>query len=308
MRTVGSIIVFLCFKISSFSQTVKIVDSVGQTIPYATIELSRSGIARFADQNGEIDMSLFKIGESDSLVVSSIGFKSQKLPRQKMAGKIVLERQVTMLEDAFVFSGEWKKENWGSLKKPGLLFGYGCSWSLNGPGSQIGRIINVIDENKKPAWIYRIAFYTNGAEETRTPVRLRLYAINEKGMPGRDLLVRTIIERTDKRKGWLEYDLSDNSVRIPEGGLIVAAEYFDTDSTNWHSRKVVYTDSSGKKREVVTTRYGANFSTNKENNQGQTVVRQHGHWIKVWHDGKNPECENLVVRVLVRYPERKVKD
>lgn len=307
MRCRGLILIFLFFYLSSLSQSVAIVDSTGQPVPYATIELPKKNMALFADRNGVIDIALFKAVGKDSLMVSSIGYRTRIVEANKLSGKVILNRQVKELEEAFVFKGKWKKENWGSLKKPGLLFGFGCSWSLNGPGSQIGKIINHSDRNKKPAWIYKIVFYTVRSEVT-TPVRLRIYTIGEKGYPDRDLLTHTIIEKIDKGKGWLEFDLADNAIRIPEKGLIVAAEYFDTDSVHWRDRKIVYIDSSGRKREFMEKRYGGNFSTNDEIIQGETFVRANGYWIKLLRDRIKPECENLVVQVWVRYPESKGND
>ena len=300
IRVIFVFCLFLNFK-SSLSQTITITDSTGQPIPYATIEVLKKKSALFANLSGVVDVSSLTLTEKDTLLISSIGYKDLFVSAKKLADKIVLERQIKKMPEVFIYSGEWKKENWGSLKKPGQ---FGSAWRMEGPGSQFARVIKSLNGNKKPALIYKIVFYTSHAENSRSPVRLRMYEINENGLPGSDILTKTIIEKIDKGKGWLEFDLAGDEIRIPDEGLIVAAEYFDTDTANWNSHKTQFVDLAGKKHKGIINWYGGNFLTDDEENQGVTMMKHQGEWRKFnFVSGKKMTSTILVVQVWVKTPK-----
>ncbi len=306
MRTVSFITGILFLSFSSLSQNVSIKDSAGQPVPFATVEIPKKRMALFADASGVVKLSLKDLLADDTLTISSIGFNTLIVAANRIGTEIILEKQVIQLQEAFIYNGEWKKENWGSLKKPK---DFGVSFRMEGPGSQIGKIIKSLNGNKKPAWIYKVAFYTNHAENSRSPVRLRIYKIDKNGLPGNDILTESIIERIDKGKGWLEFDLSENEIKIPDGGLIIAAEYFDTDVSNWNSHKTQYIDSTGKKYKFDFKWYGGNFVSDDETNQGMTMIRHNGSWLLFNYltakkpGSKNLFSNNLVLQVWVRTPE-----
>jgi hypothetical protein len=288
---------------SSLSQQFVIIDSSGQVIPYATVEVVKRNIAVFADKNGAVILLSYDLTVKDTITISAIGYENLKIAKKDITGKLVMVRNFKPLPPVIVFNGKWTKENWGSVKKPSFLFGgYPCRWHLFGPGDQIGRIIMMPADHKGPAWIYRIAFFTENDKDIPTPVRLRIYTINEKGLPGADILTKSMVTTLRKNKNWLEFDLSETPVEIRGGGLIVAAEYFDTDKINWYKEKVAYTDSSGIKRKEEWTGYGGSFATDGETIQGPTLMRFRGSWFQMSKLDKMKECENLVVQVWVKYP------
>ena len=110
-----------------------------------------------------------------------------------------------------------------------------------------------------------------------------------------------LLSTIDKGHGWLEFDLSGNEIKIPEAGLIVAAEYFDTGKKNWNSINVNYKDSAGNKKKIIEKWYGGNFAMNDEINQGVTLLRIHGNWIIEKYSGIKENCTNLVVQIWVKY-------
>ena len=118
MKAIGTIACYLIFCFSSLSQSIKVVDSAGQSVSYATIEVPKKKVAVFADSNGTINLSSLQVADADTLVISAIGFITTMIPAVKAGRSIVLTRQIKELEDVFVYNGEWKKENRGSLKTP----------------------------------------------------------------------------------------------------------------------------------------------------------------------------------------------
>lgn len=289
----------------SFSQIteVSVMDSAGKSIEYATVEVWKKNKAGFTDKNGKIDISLMNLSNEDSLIISAIGFKPQLIFCATLKDKIILEQQVKKLPEIFIYSGKWINENWGTQKIRRFIFNtYSCSWGLSGAGDQIGRVIKNLHPDKL-AWIYKIAFYTQGAGDVRTPVRLRVYEINEKG-PVNDLLTKTIVEKIDKHSGWLEFNLRDEDHIQLKDSLMIAAEYFDTSISNWTSYKAFFIKNNGSREKKIIKQYGGNFATDNETNQGDTWIRTKGNWRTNRFLKINDDCRNLVVQVWVKYPSK----
>lgn len=276
------------------------MDSAGVKVPYATIELSKGKKSFFTDSSGAFNLPFSDFEITDSITVSAIGFIKAAIPIKDIQGIIVLKRQMKALPEVLVYSGKWKKENWGAKSKPEFLSKeYPSAWGLPGPGSQIGRAI--INENKaKPVWVYKVLFYFTHANNAMSPVRLRLYKMDEKGLPGNDLLEESIVKIIDSDKGWLAFNLEGQEIKMPPEGLIVAVEYFDTDAKNWNSEKVTYINEKGRKEKAEYKWYGGDFSTNCETAQGVSLMRLDGKWETL--NNNTGACNNLVVQVWVKYP------
>jgi hypothetical protein len=304
MRVIGIILCLLVFQFSSLSQSVKkinITDAEQKPVPYATIEVWKKNKAFFANENGLVDLSAFKLNETDTLIFSAIGFKDFRESYARLNSQVVLQRQIVDLPEVIIYDGEWIKENWGTKEKPGLFFNsFGCGYGLAGPGSQIGKVVKR-KPGVKNAYLYKISFFTTYAEKTRTPVRLRIYAIDKNGLPGKDLLMSSKIEKLDKGSGWLSFDLSEDPVRFINDSIIIAAEYFETDAKNYITFKYTYKDKNGQTRKETGVRYGGSFSGNREGEAGDIIEKAPGlGWLKFVGVTKL-KCENLVVQVWVKY-------
>lgn len=304
MRVIGIIVCLLFFHYSSLSQFIKkvnITDAEQKPVPFATIEIWKKNKAFFPDENGLIDLSVFKLNETDTLLFSAIGYEDFRECYARLDSNVVLQRQIVDLPEAIIYNGEWIKENWGTKEKPRPIFNsFFCSYWLAGPGCQIGKVVKR-KPGVKNAYLYKISFFTAFAENTRTQVRLRIYAIDKNELPGKDLLLGSKIEKLDKGNGWLSFDLSEDPVRFINDSIIIAAEYFETDAKNYSTFKYTYKDKNGHASKETGVRYGGSFSSNREGEIEDILEKAPGlGWLKIGRFNEL-KCKNLVVQVWVKY-------
>lgn len=301
-------IIFLFITKSSLSQVFTIIDSSGQKVAYATVEVLKKNIALFSDSSGMVNLSSYNLFAEDTIQISAIGYRELKIANKNIESKVTIQLVIRPLPPVFVYNGDLKSENWGSKKQKRVLFNsYYCGVDLIGPGNQIGRLIKPPDEKRGPAWIYKIAFFAQSKQpfgrNSETPVRLRVYTIDPLGFPASDLLTEVFVEKIKKANAWLEFDLSQSPIQLMDEGLIIAAEFFDTNPSNWHEERVRYMDSTGRMRTKTMKFYGASFGMNDEKNQGPTLIRRYGYWMFNARQIED-KCENLVIQIWVKYPKR----
>ena len=124
MRVIGIIVCLLFFHYSSLSQFIKkvnITDAEQKPVPFATIEIWKKNKAFFPDENGLIDLSVFKLNETDTLLFSAIGYEDFRECYARLDSNVVFQRQIVDLPEAIIYNGEWIKENWELKKNPDLF-------------------------------------------------------------------------------------------------------------------------------------------------------------------------------------------
>ncbi len=303
MRIVFFILMMLTVK-SSLSQVLKVVDTSLQSIPYATIQVPKKNITLFADVNGACSLEEMALTGTDTLIISAIGYTTRKLAMNAGTREVILQRQIRILSEVVIYKGKWKMDNWGSQTKQRFTRNAArCGWVLSGPGDQIGRVV-ANKKSVKNARLLKVTFYTQHARGNVTPVRLRVYEVDEKGLPGHDVLVRTMIGYTNKNEGWLEFDVSEEQITM-QNRLFFAAEYFDPSKHHWKTYQVEHRDRNGHRELKTINQYGGHFALNAEEGEGETWRQHNGQWLR-WNT-LPAQCHNLVVKVLVKYPDLKVR-
>lgn len=309
MRTAILICCYLLFHFSSLSQVIIVEDSTGQPIPFATLEVAKKNASWFCNAKGKIDIGMLSIEPADTLIISSIGYKTMRIARNKVASLVVLSPYVRQMPEAFIYQGDWKSDIYGMKRKRSQQSAY-TSYMLKGPGEQVGRIIFPGKEMEGPVFLERISFLFSKAGKTRAPARLRIYEVNDNLMPGADVLVKNLVSKMESEDGWLDFDLAELGIRLDKKGLIVAVEFFDTDSVYWHKEPNWMTvDSSGKPVYYTANVLGGLFRTDDYLDDCYSYIRKNGEWTKM--DSRllvRPyHCFNLVTRISVKYPDKKRK-
>ncbi len=296
----------LFFQFSSLSQIISIKDSTGRSVPYATIEIMKRKAAYFCNEEGVIDLGSLAIENTDTLIISSIGYRSKRMARNLIDQSVVLTAYSRQMPEAFVYDGNWRSA--ALLKRKKATQGFtGPVELLKGPGEQVARIIYPDKHANGPVFLEKISFLFGNAANSRAPVRLRIYEVEEDLMPGADILTRSLVTKMESEDGWLDFDLIEDAIRIEEKGIIVAVEFFDTDSTYWHKDpNWMRVDSAGNPERYTEKVLGGYFILNDYQDDCRSYKRINGEWVRLENRMliKPYECYNLVTAVVVRYPAK----
>ena len=164
MKTNKIFLVLLIFSIKLFSQQsiVKvegvIIDSRKTTIPYAAIGIVSKSIGTSSNDDGEFSLKLSKENLTDSLTVSSMGFKSFKIKVQDYINQkektIILQEDVVSLGEITLIKPDYyvkkalkniKKTSLNSQHQLSILYRR-FSTENNTPRFLVEHFINVLDK------------------------------------------------------------------------------------------------------------------------------------------------------------------
>jgi hypothetical protein len=289
------------------SQTISIKDSAGSEIPYATIEILKKKGAYFSDATGKIDLNSLPVKDTDTLVISSIGFKTVRIAKNTIGESVVLQAYIRKLPEAFASIDDWKRKYVIRKKKKSRVVTAPVQL-LKGPGEQVARIIFPDKKLKGPVLLETVSFQFMKAANTKAPVRLRIYEVDDRQMPGADILTRSLVTKMDSGEGWLDFDLSEDAIRMSEKGIIVAIEFFDTDSMYWYKdANWIKVDSGGNPERVTENILGGYFRLDDYMDDCRTYKRIGGEWIRIENRMllRPNQCYNLVTAVTVKYPDKR---
>jgi hypothetical protein len=195
-----------------------------EPVPYASLKVisENNTYAFVADENGEAEIWSTKIKPSDSVTISSIGykpFKSTCLDLLKNQS-ITLEPATYALDEVVVTPSKINTVRIGNLAK----------FSLNAFTADYGEILALyIPANGVKGKIRKLRFYMHdiiSQDYIYLPFRVRLYACDTiTRAAGKDLLKEYLVASLKKNKGnWVEVDISSFNITLPEEGVVVGAQ------------------------------------------------------------------------------------
>ena len=211
----------------SFSQLLagKVLSKSDETpIPYATIGVKGKNAGTVADLSGRFRMSFPRfVKRYDSVVISSIGFVSLKMPVADFINSevFILEEEAKVLEPVSIFSLV-KKRRISSLRGESSFF---RGWYSHKTGGEIGNIISIPNQHYK---INKIFFKVDNMYDTCN-IRLHIRKV-ENSWPSSELLTEDIILPIHKRSmidGANVFDLSKQNLVLSEKTLFVGFEVID---------------------------------------------------------------------------------
>lgn len=211
----------------SFSQlfTGKVLSKSDESpIPYATIGVKGKNAGTVADLSGRFRMSFPRfVKRNDSIVISSIGFVSLKLPVASVINSevFILEEEAKVLEPVSVISF-MKKRSISSLRGESSFF---RGWYSHKTGGEIGNIISIPHQGYK---INKIFFKVDNMYDT-CHIRLHIRKV-ENSWPSSELLTEDIIIPIYKRSmidGTSVFDLSKQNLVLSEKTLFIGFEVID---------------------------------------------------------------------------------
>ena len=215
------------FYSESFSQlfTGKILSKSDEhPIPFATIGVKGKNAGTVADQNGSFRMSFPRfVKHNDSLVISSIGFVSLKLPVATAINSeiFILEEEAKELEPVSLISF-LKKRFISSMQGESSFF---RGWYSHKTGGEIGNIISIPHQRYK---INKVFFKVDNKYDT-CRIRLHIRKI-ENNWPSKELLTEDIILPINMRTMFDNanvFEISDLNLVLSEKTLFIGFEVID---------------------------------------------------------------------------------
>lgn len=194
-------------------------DNVERPISYASITTSESNKAILADSKGNFRLSVNINTESDSLVISSIGYSTFKMPIHKAIKlkKFFLEPDLKILDDVSVNSFKYSSSE-GSISE---VAGFFRGWSTRKNGGEIGKIIEINSTKYK---LEKIKLKLNNQCDT---CLIRVHVRDLKnGLPDSDLLDSTsmFVNRLNFDDKPITFDFTDQNIILKQKYVFVSFE------------------------------------------------------------------------------------
>ena len=181
-----------------------------------------------SDENGSFKLQTKNIAESDSIIISYLGYDTKQLTLvdlKKSLPKIKLRRQVYELPklnlEAKALTKE-KKLGYPKTNSKRIVTGWSIDTAkiIDNPLGERGTIIKLKD---KSAFIKNVNFHLVNHEYDSIICRIHIYNIKD-GLPNKELTKENIFVRTTKKQGWIKVPI-DHLQLIVDEDIIVTVEW-----------------------------------------------------------------------------------
>lgn len=255
-----NLIILLFFPFNLFGQNSfegKVINAKSKEIvPFATIGLMKENIGTNANENGKFTLLSQGIKENDTLIISCVGYSTQKLPIDKInkIGLVIeLKEQVTILNEVVVKNKtSWTTETLNDFSKCGNSF-----ITSSGYQTQLAQHFEVKEENSILTEIKICKMAIALIDPEKTMFRIRIYDIDTMTKsPSTDLCDEIIEVKT--RSKVININLEKYKIRIPSKDFFVAVEWLKIPYNESKSKMKV----NGKEVEHITYRPSIGWTDN----------------------------------------------
>ena len=217
---------FFCLLLAPFlsiAQTTfsgKIIDQRSKIgIPYASIGLMKANVGINADELGVFVLQTTKTVAKDTLIVSCMGYETQKLPVDKFEQlSIELTEKINILPEVKI-----NKNNWTSLTINDFGTTGNSSLVSSGYSTQAADLFEAPEENSILKSV-KIGLGHDIFSDNKTMFRIRVYDQDKiKNAPGQSLCNEIVEVKTSKKI--TSVDLTAYNIRIPNKVFFVAIEW-----------------------------------------------------------------------------------
>ncbi len=204
-----------------------IVDAqTDKPIPSATLSVASKNFFYPTDDSGKFTIDENKLNGADTLSVSCIGYQTQKFLVKDIAANAIVKLSPATMMLSEVKVG-FKLIKVGSRVRSG----FGKASLL--PGMQLAMFME--GSNNHSGTIKSVGYYlSNGSNilykghgDATAPFRVRIFAVDTNGTPGKELTKDIIIASAKKNNEWFDVDLSAYQIESPESGFFVAFALLD---------------------------------------------------------------------------------
>ena len=208
----------------------------GKPVAFATISINKKKANVLSDSYGNFVLSLRDPRNNDSLFITSVGYKSLKLPLYDAVVKneFALSEQAEDLQNVIIKS----YTNEDAVGSRSEITGYFRYWNPERTGGEIGRIFYIDHEDYK---LERVRFKVNNQCDT---CRIRLHIrelVNDQ--PGDELLndsIATEVHRLSFDDKFSEFDLRPYELILKNKALFVSLEVLNCSKRDGQPCSICY--------------------------------------------------------------------
>jgi hypothetical protein len=208
--------------------TGKIIDESGKPIPYVNIGILDKNAGTLSDPDGSFDITLPGSLINDSLIFSSIGFETLKIPVHKLSRQsypitIQINSTATLLNEITVSDKKlnrkvarlgWMGGKDGVLPLDTIMGGGAVALLVEAPG--------------QPFYLEKLQVRLMYNSKDTLKLRFHVFTYDSiKHQPGNELLTKEIILMENKRFGWLRFDLSKENIFLNQKYVCIGFEWID---------------------------------------------------------------------------------
>lgn len=192
-----------------------ISDSItNNPISYARVININKSFGTLSDEKGQAILT--KTDYSDSILISIIGYYDKKINCSKGEEHIRLSPKTYVLREAVVTATNSRISS--KIKATGSL----CNYYDRGY-----QIVSFVEGQSKFEKIEKISIFIKKKIKSSGSIRLRFYEADPNGMPGENLLPKSIIINGEGAQGWIKFDVDELNLTLPANGGFVGIEFLD---------------------------------------------------------------------------------
>ncbi|MFK5880448.1 MAG: carboxypeptidase-like regulatory domain-containing protein [Flavobacteriaceae bacterium] len=253
-----------------------IVDSETKgKIPYVNIWVENEDIGTTSDEKGAFEL---KIDSSKIILFSAIGFETKRINSDSIKNMLELKPIVTELDEVIIKSKKLTQELIiGKFKKSKI----NSSLSSRTKHWSFARFFDYNKDYDKTPFLKKINILTN-SDVKDSKFIVRLYSVNENGVPGSYIYDKNIIGIAKKGKKITEIDVSKLNIEFPENGFFIAIEWLIIENNKYEFKYTI--EGSRKKFEGIS--YEPAIGTIPAETAENSWVFSQGKWREIW---KNSE-------------------
>lgn len=214
-----------------------------EPVPYANVGIPGKSVGTVADEAGAFRLSYSETNLQDTVRVSSIGYRSQRITLRQL----VAQPTVRLAEESIAL-GEVKVKAKGLFRRTHTLGNTGNSEnttltvSASDLGAEIGTIISL---KRKPTRVLNANFNVAYNRAGSLLFRVNLYRLLPNGKPSAEKLVqRDIIVTTSVARGPITVDLSADQLVLDED-FFLALEWIGGADAKKVSNQLAFSASLG---------------------------------------------------------------
>ncbi len=241
-RSITTLLLFLIPCLNICAQEIKgtiIYEKDSTPISFASVKLLNHNNGSISDSNGNFSLMLQDLDQSDTILISSVGFESLKIPIKKalLKSKFVLQGYSKNLESIIIKS--FSKEDIAGAKSD--IVGYYRSWNTRKTRGEIGRSFILTYKEYQIAKV-RFKIYSNCDNNI---IRLHIREIIN-GQPGKELLtdsVAILINKATLADKTYEFELNKYNIVLTQKNILVSFEVIEGTKSDYTSCSLSFVGS-----------------------------------------------------------------
>ena len=259
-------LVFICQQvIAANAQTITIISAhTNDPLPFATIQNLRALWAMVGSEKGAFTFTDVNSKSGDTILISFTGYLPIRMVKPEVTTTLKMEPLPEMLQPVEVLPCKGMEiESIKNYYNGKSSFGLSSNaqaiacWAAYIPNSSATKgILSSIQ-----FWLSKNDLPKNGEI---APFRVRLFNYNKStNLPGLPFLQKNILVYPKAQK--VVIDLSEEWLRLPENGIVVAIEFFYAGEQFVKTYKTTFIHQDGSRTDTIMRRYGTNIESVKGN-------------------------------------------